>query len=53
MVSKGYMILNNYMVSNDYFYLMIVICLYKVIWFQVTDYNNTLEKPDLAKKRKP
>ena len=30
---------HNHMVSSNYFYLIIVICLHTVTWFQVT-YNN-------------
>ena len=30
---------NNYMISSKYFYLMIMICLYTFIWFQVTNNN--------------
>ena len=36
--------INNHMVSSNYFYLIIFICLYKVIWFRVTDDKNTYEK---------
>ena len=31
---------NDYMVSSNYFYLMIVICLHTVIWFEIMNYNN-------------
>ena len=31
---------NNYMVSSNYFYLMIVICLYPVVCFQVTNHHH-------------
>ena len=30
---------NNYIVSSNYFYLIIVICLYTIIWFQITNNN--------------
>ena len=30
---------NNYMVSSNYVYLIIVICFHTVIWFQVINYN--------------
>ena len=33
---------NNYMGSSNYFYLITIICLLQIRWFQVTD-NNHLE----------
>ena len=36
--SMGYF-LYHYMISSYYFYLIIIICLYTVIWFQVTNNN--------------
>ena len=33
---------NNYIVFSNYFYLVIIISLYTIIWFQVTTANKQL-----------
>ena len=35
---------SNYMLSSNYSYLMIVICLHKVIWFQLSNNNDKIKK---------
>ena len=42
MVSSILLNTNNYRVSSNYFYLIIVICLHTVIWLQVTNDNTLL-----------
>ena len=43
--------MHNYTVSNNYFYLIIIICLDTVIWFQVINDNKTNKQLQVQETR--